>query len=103
MVVVSGGTSGPIFLLSANNNDIQLYGTIFIIPEELIIFVESSETTHRREMPKCYCTQPPRLAPSMFSARGPTLQKFVYEISKSIDFNEIILISSDFTDFKLIS
>ena len=35
--------------------------------------------------------------------RGPTLQKIVYEISKSIDFNEIILISSDFTDFKLIS
>ena len=34
---------------------------------------------------------------------GPTLQKIVYEISKSIDFNEIILISSDFTDFKLIS
>ena len=36
-------------------------------------------------------------------ARGPTLQKIVYEISKSIDFNEIILVSSDFTDFKLIS
>ena len=35
--------------------------------------------------------------------RGPTLPKIVYEISKSIDFNEIILISSDFTDFKLIS
>jgi len=27
----------------------------------------------------------------------------VYEISKSIDFNEITLISSDFTDFKVIS
>ena len=35
--------------------------------------------------------------------RGPTLQKILYEISKSIDFNEIILISSDFTDFNLIS
>jgi len=27
----------------------------------------------------------------------------VYKISKSIDFNEITLISSDFTDFKVIS
>jgi len=35
--------------------------------------------------------------------RGPTLPKIVYEISKSIDFNEITLISSDFTDFKVIS
>jgi len=35
--------------------------------------------------------------------RGPTLQKIVYEILKSIDFNEITLISSDFTDFKVIS
>ena len=31
--------------------------------------------------------------------RGPTLQKIVYEISKSFDFIEIILISGDFTDF----
>ena len=36
-------------------------------------------------------------------ARGPTLQKIVYEISKSFDFIEITLISSDFTDFKMIS
>jgi len=35
--------------------------------------------------------------------RGPTLQKIVYEISKSFDFIEITLISSDFTDFKVIS
>jgi len=27
----------------------------------------------------------------------------VYKISKSIDFNEIIVISNDFTDFKMIS
>ena len=32
-------------------------------------------------------------------SRGPTLQKIVYEISKSFDFNEITLISGDFTDF----
>ena len=31
--------------------------------------------------------------------RGPTLQKIVYEISKSFDFIEITLISGDFTDF----
>ena len=35
---------------------------------------------------------------SMFT-RGPTLQKIVYEISKSFDFIEITLISGDFTDF----
>ena len=33
------------------------------------------------------------------SPRGPTLQKIVYEISKSFDFIEITLISGDFTDF----
>ena len=32
-------------------------------------------------------------------ARGPTLQKIVYEISKSFDFIEITLSSGDFTDF----
>ena len=31
--------------------------------------------------------------------RGPTLQKIVYEISKSFDFIEITLISGNFTDF----
>jgi len=34
---------------------------------------------------------------------GPTLQKIVYKTSKSFDFIEITLISSDFTDFKVIS
>ena len=32
-------------------------------------------------------------------ARSPTLQKIVYEISKSFDFIEITLISGDFTNF----
>ena len=32
--------------------------------------------------------------------RGPTLQKILYEISKSIDFIEITMISCDFSDFK---
>ena len=36
-------------------------------------------------------------------SRSPTLQKILYEISKSFDFIEITLISSDFTDFKMIS
>ena len=35
----------------------------------------------------------------MSTPRGPTLQKIVYEISKSFDFIEITLISADFTDF----
>ena len=34
----------------------------------------------------------------MLHTRGPTLQKVVYEISKSFDFIEITLISGDFTD-----
>ena len=33
-------------------------------------------------------------------AWGLTLQKIVYKISKSFDFIEITLISSDFNDFK---
>jgi len=33
------------------------------------------------------------------NSRDLTLQKIVYEILKSIDLNEITLISSDFTDF----
>ena len=35
----------------------------------------------------------------VYKPRGPTLQKIVYEISKSFDFIEITLISGDFTDF----
>ena len=35
----------------------------------------------------------------LFVSRGPTLQKILYEISKSFDFIEISLISCDFSDF----
>ena len=38
----------------------------------------------------------------MLAARGPTLAKIAYEISKSFDFIEIKMISSDFkNNFKL--
>ena len=40
-----------------------------------------------------------RVHDTLTDARGPTLQRIVYEISNSFDFIEITLISGDFTDF----